>query len=437
MSHKQRLLERINNREAHISVVGLGYVGLPLAVAFAEAGFHVTALDIDSQKIERLKQGQSYIDDVTDAQLQAVLAAERFSPTVDYAALAEVDSVSICVQTPLNDKREPDLSSVQSVLGSLREVLHDGMLVILESTTYPGTTEEVVQPALVDEHYTIGNNLFVAFSGERLDPGNKTYQIHNTPKVIGGITQHSTDVTVALYETIIEQVVPVSSPTAAEMVKLLENTFRSVNIALANEMALACAALGLNVWEIIQAAATKPFGFMPFYPGPGVGGHCIPIDPHYLNWKLKTLNSSSRFIDLAETINNAMPQHVVTQIADALNDQAKSVRGSRILALGVAYKPNIDDMRESPALYVIDLLREKGADVVYHDPHVPELRLEDGQVMRSSPYSQELLAEADCVVILTNHASYNWAEIAHHSRVIVDTRNALAEQADVGKIIGL
>jgi UDP-N-acetyl-D-glucosamine dehydrogenase len=425
MSHKQELLNRIENRSALLSVVGMGYVGLPLAVEFAEAGFRVIALDLDQRKVDSLNQGESYIEDIPTSRLKPLVESGKLSATSNYADLLEVDALSICVPTPLRQTKDPDMSYIISAIDAIAEIAHAGMLVVLESTTYPGTTEEVIVPRLVGKNLQVGENVFVAFSPERIDPGNKTYGVRNTPKVVGGITPACSEVTAALYGTGVDHVVQVSSPTTAEMVKLLENTFRAVNIGLVNEMALMCDKLGIDVWEVITAAATKPFGFMPFYPGPGLGGHCIPVDPHYLSWKLKTLNYTARFIELASEINTSMPLHVMTKVTDALNQQSKAVRGSRIVVLGVAYKPNVDDVRESPALDIIELLRQKGADVVYHDPFVPSIRL-DGHHLESCGYSPELLHDADCVVIVTNHDWYNWQEVVDNSLIVVDTRNALA-----------
>ncbi|MEL6403666.1 MAG: nucleotide sugar dehydrogenase [Chloroflexota bacterium] len=436
MSHKADILSKIDARTAHVAVVGLGYVGLPLATEFAEVGFTVTAIDIDDTKIARLKDGISYIDDIASERLVPLLADNRLRPTSDYTSIGEVDAVCICVPTPVSDTKDPDMRYINQAVASIAEHATAGMLVVLESTTYPGTTEELVQPQFEALGLTVGESVFIAFSGERIDPGNAVYQVKNTPKVVGGVTPHCTEIATELYAHTIDTVVPVSSPTAAEVVKLLENTFRSVNIGLANEMAVMCDKLGVDVWEVIDAAATKPFGFMPFYPGPGVGGHCIPIDPHYLNWKLKTLNYNSRFIELASEINASMPHHVVHKVTDALNNVAKAVRGSQIVVLGVAYKPNIDDMRESPALEVIDLLIQKGADVVFHDPHIEQLRMGDA-VMTSCDYSDELLQSADCVVITTNHAWYDWAHVQSHSAVIVDTRNAIPKTGAGGIVVSI
>ncbi|MDQ7025858.1 MAG: nucleotide sugar dehydrogenase [Anaerolineae bacterium] len=422
-SKKQELLKKINDRTALISVVGMGYVGLPLAVEFAEAGFTVLALDVDTRKVELLNKGESYIEDIPTERLKALVDAGKFKATADYQDLKTVDAISICVPTPLRKTKDPDMSYIIRSIDSISAIAHEGLLVVLESTTYPGTTEEIIRPRLEKNGWEVGRDIFIAFSPERIDPGNQVYQVRNTPKVVGGITLDCTEVASTLYSTSVDTVVPVSSPTAAEMVKLLENTFRAVNIGLVNEMALMCDKLKIDVWEVIHAAATKPFGFMPFFPGPGLGGHCIPIDPHYLSWKLKTLNYTARFIELASEINTSMPLYVIDKITDALNDAAKAIRGSRIVVLGVAYKRNVNDVRESPALDVIELLRQKGADIVYHDPHVPQIKLEEGHTMTSCDYSNDLLHDADCVVIITDHDFYNWQDIVNRSRLIVDTRH--------------
>ncbi len=437
MTRHDTVLTLIQERNAHIGLIGAGYVGLPLATEFAEAGFCVTALDIDTRKIDAIQRGESYIEDVPAETLQRLVESGALQATADYSDLQAVDVVIIAVPTPLKPTKEPDMTYVIAATESLAEVVHDGLLVVLESTTYPGTTDEVIRPRLEQNGLHVGENLFIAFSGERIDPGNAAYGVHNTPKVIGGVTDSCTTLTTALYETIVAEVVPVSSPRTAEMVKLLENTFRAVNIALINEMALMCDKLGLDVWEVVDAAATKPFGFMPFYPGPGVGGHCIPIDPHYLSWKLRTLDYHARFIDLASDINTGMPAHVVTKITDALNQDAKAVNGARIVVLGVAYKPNVNDVRESPALHVMHLLQQKGGDVVYHDSHVPELRLPGGATLESGTYSDALLREADCVVIITNHADYDWQHVLSHSQRIVDTRNVYPNAQDDPRIVRL
>lgn len=437
MSHKEELLRRIESREARVGIVGLGYVGLPLAVEFAEAGFTVIGVDVTEEKVTMLNNGESYVGDISSERLAPLVRSGKFSASVDYGVLKDVDAVSICVPTPLRKTKDPDMSYVIKAVDSVAAVAHDGMLIILESTTYPGTTEELVEPKLRDEGFIIGDEVFIAFSPERIDPSNPTYGVRNTPKVVGGVTPACTEVAMALYQTAVDLVVSVSSPTAAEMVKLLENTFRAVNIGLVNEIALMCDKLGINVWEVIEAAKTKPFGFMPFYPGPGLGGHCIPIDPLYLSWKLKTLNYTARFIDLASEINTSMPLYVVTKIADALNEDGKSVKGAKVVVLGVAYKRDVDDMRESPALDVLHLLIQKGAHVSYYDPHVPSLRLEDGHALESETYSDSLLASADCVVIITDHSSIDWSHVTNTAKVVVDSRNATAKAPGTARIVSL
>lgn len=436
MSHKDQLLSKIQNRSATVAVVGLGYVGLPLVVEFAAAGFNVLGVDVMAEKVEQINQGHSYIEDVPTARMQPLVAQGKIRATTDYAELAQVEAISICVPTPLRKTKDPDMSFVVAAVEEIAKIAHPGMLIVLESTTYPGTTMELIVPKLEEQGLKAGETIFIAFSPERIDPGNKTYQVRNTPKVVGGVTPACSEVTAALYGTSIDHIVPVSSTTTAEMVKLLENTFRAVNIGLVNEVALMCDKLGVSVWEVIDAAASKPFGFMPFYPGPGLGGHCIPIDPLYLSWKLKTLNYTARFIELASEINTSMPHYVVTKVTDALNDVSKSVRGARIVVLGIAYKRDIDDVRESPALDVIELLRERGAQVVYHDPYVPSVRMSDG-VMTSDAYSTELLENADCVVIVTDHRAFDWQHVVDHSRIVVDTRNATKSVSGRARVLGL
>lgn len=435
MSYKQQLLDRLNKREAKVGIVGLGYVGLPLAVEFAEAGFSVIGLDVTREKVDMLNRGESYIMDIPTERLKPLVDSGRLCATTEYADLRQADTVSICVPTPLRKTKDPDMSFVVESVNSVAEVSHKGMLVVLESTTYPGTTEEIVRTKLNTKGFEIGEEVFVAFSPERIDPGNPQYGVRNTPKVVGGITPACTEVTVALYRTAVDTVVPVSSPTAAEMVKLLENTFRAVNIGLVNEMALMCDKLGVDAWEVIEAAKSKPFGFMPFYPGPGLGGHCIPVDPHYLSWKLKTLNYNARFIELASEINASMPLYVMTKITDALNDVGKAVRGSKVVVLGVAYKRDVNDVRESPALDILGLLHEKGANVVYNDPFIPQVRLEGESTMDSVDYSDQLLESADCVVIVTDHTSYDWQHVLDHSKLIVDTRHITPPRKGAANVV--
>ncbi len=435
MDFKQQLLDRLDKREARVSVVGLGYVGLPLAVEFAEAGFSVIGLDLDAKKVEHLNRGESYILDIPTERLKPLVEKGRLCATTNYEDLRQADTVSICVPTPLRKTKDPDMSFIIESVDAIAKICHEGMLIVLESTTYPGTTEEIIVPRMIHNGFHVGENVFVAFSPERIDPSNPKYNVRNTPKVVGGITPACAEVTQALYSTAVDQVVPVSSPTTAEMVKLLENTFRAVNIGLVNELALMCDKLGVDAWEVIQAAATKPFGFMPFYPGPGLGGHCIPIDPHYLSWKLKTLNYNARFIELASEINTSMPLYVMDKITNALNDEGKAVRGSRVVVLGVAYKRDVNDVRESPALDVIGLLQEKGAHVQYHDPHIPRIRLEGEATMDSSVYSDALLEAADCVVIVTDHRVYDWQHVLDHSRVVVDTRHVTSPRTGKARVV--
>ncbi len=424
MSHRETLTRRIEQREAHIAVIGLGYVGLPLAVVFAEAGHRVTGIDIDTSKVETINRGESHIDDIPQARVAPLVQAGLLSATSDFAVLSECDAVSICVPTPLNKTGDPDISYIISATDAIARYLHTAMLIVLESTTYPGTTAEVILPRLCEnvDGLEVGEHFFLCFSPERVDPGREDWTTRNTPKVMGGVTPACMRAGQTLYETAIERVVPVSSTQAAEMVKLLENTFRAVNIGLVNEVLLMCDRLELDAWEVIEAAATKPFGFMKFTPGPGLGGHCIPIDPLYLSWKLKTLNYNARFINLASEINRAMPHYWVTKVQDALNDAGKAVRGARVLILGVAYKRDVDDVRESPALDIIDLLVGKGAEVRYHDPYVAALAYNDTRMQRVESL-EPALAEADCVVIVTDHSSYDWAHIHCTARLLVDTRH--------------
>ncbi|MCS6836190.1 MAG: nucleotide sugar dehydrogenase [Anaerolineae bacterium] len=436
MSHKETLLKRIEQRTARLAIVGVGYVGLPLAVEFAREGFNVLAIDVDEKKVNALNRGQSYIDDIRSDDLRPLVEGGKLRASARYSDLADVDAISICVPTPLTKTKDPDMSYVIQSVESIAKVAHPGLLVVLESTTYPGTTEEILLPRLTEGGLVVGEDVFLAFSPERIDPGNQRYGVRNTPKVVGGITPACSEVTYALYSTAVEQVILVSSPTTAEMVKLLENTFRAVNIGLVNEMALMCDKLGIDVWEVIQAASSKPFGYMPFYPGPGLGGHCIPIDPLYLSWKLKTLNYTARFIELASEINTSMPIHVLGKVTEALNDEGKAVKGARIVVLGVAYKPDVSDVRESPALDIIELLRKKGAQVVYHDPFVPSVRLEEGS-MASSEYNDALLRQADCVVIVTHHKAYDWQHVVQHSKLIVDTRHVTKGLAGSARVVSL
>jgi len=418
---------KIRDRKARVGVIGMGYVGLPLAVEFAKAGFRVDGIDLDERKVKNINAGRSYIGDVTNKEIRGEIDAGRLAGTTDFEILREIDCVVICVPTPLRKTRDPDISYIVSALEEVAQRLHKGMLIVLESTTYPGTTEEIMLPRLTETGLKAGKDFFLAFSPERVDPGNRAWHTRNTPKVVGGITPACGQVAALLYSQAVDTVVPVSCSRAAEMIKLLENTFRSVNIALVNEIALICDRLGLEVWEIIEAAATKPFGFMPFYPGPGLGGHCIPIDPHYLSWKLRTLDYQARFIELAAEINSYMPHHVLSKVVDALNHQRKSVSGSRVLIMGVAYKRDTSDTRESPALDVLKLLRERGARVDYHDPFVPALVATssgNGAPMRSVPLTAARVRGYDCAVIVTDHGGIDYQMVVDNSRVVVDTRNA-------------
>jgi len=428
MSHADTLLERIANRTAKVGVVGLGYVGLPLAVEFGQAGFSVTGIDLDARKVDQINRGESYIQDVPTEAVAALVSAGKLTATADPGAVRDFDTINICVPTPLRKTKDPDLSFVVSAVEAIAGHLHPGMLVILESTTYPGTTEEVVQPILERGGLKAGVDFFLAFSPERVDPGNEKWTTKNVPKVVGGLTPDCARLAGALYRSSIDRVVEVSSPKVAEMVKLLENTFRAVNIGMVNELAMMCDRLGISVWEVVDAAATKPFGFMPFYPGPGLGGHCIPIDPFYLSWKVKEVGFEARFIELAGQVNGAMPHHVVDKITDALNAQCKAVNGANVLVMGVAYKRDIDDVRESPALDVIALLMKKGARVTYHDPFAPFI---DGHHwpgavdMTSVALTPESMAAADCVVVLTDHRQFDFAAVVRHARLVVDTRHAI------------
>ena len=424
---KSELLAKFNTHMACIAVIGLGYVGLPLAVAFAEAGLRVVGIDVDQTKIKAITRGHSYVEDVASARLARLTETagpHALSATSDFGALAACDAAIICVPTPLSKTRDPDVRFLIAAGESVARHVHPGMLVSLESTTYPGTTEELLRPMLEAGGLRAGRDFFLAFSPERIDPGRKDFLVENTPKVVGGLTADCLEVAVALYRQAIQTVVPVSSTQTAEMVKLLENTFRAVNIALVNEIAIMCDKLGIDVWEVIDAANTKPYGFMKFTPGPGVGGHCIPLDPHYLSWKLKTLNYNARFIQLAGEINSEMPRYWVNKVQDALNDVGKPLRGSEVLVLGVAYKKDVDDVRESPALDIIELLRAKGARVSYHDPHVPTVQ-HNGHALASVTNLPLAIKTADCVVVATDHSVYDWADITQHAALIIDTRHAL------------
>ena len=435
------LYTKIQNRQARVGVVGLGYVGLPLAVEFARSGFHVTGFDLSHERVDAVNAGVTYLGDVAEHTMRELVLSKRLKATMDFEEFADMDTVSICVPTPLRKTRDPDLTYIVSAIDELRPRLHRDQLIVLESTTYPGTTEELVRPKLEESGLVAGKDFFLAFSPERVDPGNKTYTTRNIPKVVGGVTPRCTELAAMLYAQCVDRVQRVSSARVAEMVKLLENTFRSVNIGLANEMALLCHSIGIDVWEVIEAAATKPFGFLPFYPGPGLGGHCIPIDPHYLSWKLRTLDYQARFIELAAEINGQMPHYVLSKVVDALNDQRKAVAGSRLLVIGVAYKRDTSDIRESPSLDVIKLLRERGAKVDYHDPHVPRLgagMAGPGPAASSIKLTPQTLKRYDCTVIVTDHKGIDYQKIVDGSKVVVDTRNATrGVRRGRGKVIKL
>jgi UDP-N-acetyl-D-glucosamine dehydrogenase len=418
----QLLQHKILEKRARVGVVGLGYVGLPLAVEFARAGFSVTGIDVNPEKTKRVNAGDSYVGDIPSATLKPLVESGKLHATTDFSAVLELDTINICVPTPLRKTKDPDMSFIVSSCQEIAHHFHAGQLVILESTTYPGTTEEVMLPILSKSGLEVGRDFFLCFSPERVDPGNPKFQTANIPKVVGGCTPVCTEMGRVLYSQALEQVIPVSSTQVAEMVKLLENTFRMINIGLVNEIALMCDRMGINVWEVIDAAATKPFGFMPFYPGPGLGGHCIPIDPFYLSWKTKQAGIEARFIELAGYINGQMPHFVIDKVQNALNDAGKPVKGSRIHVMGVAYKRNIDDLRESPALDVLLLLERRGGIVSYSDPYVPHLRL-DGLHLEAQPESAA--ANADCVVIITDHTGFDYRALVDRAPLIVDTRNAL------------
>ena len=424
---QQTLINQLEERSARIAVLGLGYVGLPLAVVFAETGFSVTGIDTAEDKVDSIMRGESHIQDVSNEQVARLVSSGKLNATTEFSVLQDIEAVSICVPTPLRKTGDPDLSFIMDATEDLARYIHPGMIVVLESTTYPGTTREILLPKFEEASGLIaGEDFYLAFSPERVDPGRKDWTTLNTPKIIGGITPTCSEVASTWYSQALQTVIQVSSSEVAEMVKLLENTFRMINIGLVNEMAMMCNRLGVDVWEVIDAAATKPFGFMKFTPGPGLGGHCIPIDPLYLSWKLRTLNYTARFIELASEINTSMPIYVVAKIQDALNEQRKPLKGSRVLVLGAAYKPDIADLRESPALDVIGLLENKGAQVSYHDPYITRLQHDDWE-KTSVPDLTETLREVDCVVIITNHSDYDYAAILREAELIVDTRNAIGD----------
>ena len=428
---KDELINRITNKQAQVGVIGLGYVGLPLLVEFASKGFRAIGFEVDESKAQRINEGQSYIGDVPAARLNEMVKSERLRATTDFNNLGDCDVIIICVPTPLRKTKEPDVSYILAAAEEIQKRLRRGQLIILESTTYPGTTDEVLLPMFEETGLKLDEDFLLAFSPERVDPGNPQFMTHNIPKVVGGVTPDSTLVATHLYSHIVNHVHSVSSARVAEAAKLLENTFRAVNIGMANEMARLCYALNIDTWEVIRAAATKPFGFMAFYPGPGIGGHCIPLDPHYLSWKARQHGFDSRFISLAEEVNSRMPEHVVQLVSDGLNDEQKAVKGSNVLLLGVAYKRDVDDVRESPALSIIDRLRAKGANVRYHDPFVKELRFDDahieasGEPLLSVPLTDEELGAADCLVIVTDHSDIDYKHVCSVAPLIVDTRNAL------------
>lgn len=428
------LIDKFGKLEGEIAVMGMGYVGLPLALALGEAGFDVWALDVDEKRVAQLRSGKSYLTDASDEAIRLLIAAGKLRATTEMRTIGRVDAVIICVPTPLTKNRAPDLSYIEAATQSIALHLRSPQLVVLESTTYPGTTEEVVLPHLENAGWQLGRDFYLAFSPERIDPGNKQYKIRQVPKVVGGVTQECTRIASALYSCVVDQVVPVSSPKVAECSKLLENIFRSVNIALINEMALLCDRMGIDVWEVIEAAATKPYGFMKFTPGPGLGGHCIPIDPFYLSWKAQEYGLHTKFIELSGEVNAAMPNHVLEKVTDALNSQGKSLKGSTVLMLGLAYKRGVNDTRESPSLKVAELLLSKGVHLLVNDPHVPHVEW-NGHVLESQPLSSELLTQADCLLLMTDHEDYDYAQIAKQAPIIVDTRNAFAGQQ--GNIVKL
>ena len=424
-NHFEELRRKIETHQAHVGVVGLGYVGLPLVVEFAQAGFCVTGIDIQQSKVDSIMKGESYIQDVPTSVLKPLVEAGKIRATTDFSVVGQLDTINICVPTPLRKTKDPDMSFIVSSCQEIAKYFHAGTLVILESTTYPGTTDELMLPMFERDDLKIGEHFFLCFSPERVDPGNPQYQTKNIPKVVGGITPACTQIGALFYQQALDTVVPVGSTRVAEMVKLLENTFRMINIGLANEIALMCDRMGINVWEVIDAAATKPFGFMPFYPGPGLGGHCIPIDPFYLSWKTKQAGIEARFIELAGYINGSMPHFIVDKIQNALNDHSKALKGSHVHVLGVAYKRDIDDVRESPALDIIHLLGKRGATVTYSDPWVPKLRADGVVPDMDSQDVDASVAKADCVLIVTNHKSFDYPKIVASAKLIVDTRNAL------------
>ena len=429
--------QKLETKTARVAVVGMGYVGLSLAVELAKSGLVVHRIDLDLERVNLLNRGESYLVDVASDVLAPLVAAGKLTATTGFEGTDAADAIVICVPTPLRKSKEPDISFILSAMEHLLPQLRRGQLMVLESTTFPGTTEEVVQPQLESRGFVIGQDFFLAFSPERVDPGNKRFTTANIPKVVGGVTRACTELAAALYRHVTSTVFEASSPRVAETAKLLENTFRSVNIALANELAIACRKIGVDPWEVIEAAATKPFGFMPFYPGPGIGGHCIPVDPLYLSWKIRLSGYEAQFIALADQVNRGMPEHVVTLVSDSLNDKSRSLRGANVLVLGVAYKPDVNDVRESPALEIIEMLMHKGARVSYADPYTPQLALGTGK-LAAVEASPETVAAADCVLILTNHSAFDYRMIADRATLVVDTRNALkAHRAGRATIVTL
>ena len=419
------LKNKIETREAQIGVIGLGYVGLPLAMEFVRAGFHVTGIDVDQEKVKKLNRGENYIQDIKDESVKNAVEMNQLSATSDFSVIQNLDAISICVPTPLNKQKNPDISFINQVMENMKDFIHHDMLIVLESTSYPGTTRELILPEMESKGLRVGHEFYLCFSPERIDPGNEKYKTANTPKILGGITPKCGEMGGFLYKTIVEQVVKVSSPETAEMVKLLENTFRAINIGLANEVAIMCEKLGIDVWEVIDAAATKPFGFMKFTPGPGLGGHCIPIDPHYLSWKLKTLDYNARFIELAAEMNTSMPLHMVDLVREGLNRNGKGIFGSQIIILGVAYKKNVNDVRESPALDVMKLLKNDGAELSFYDPYVSFVGLNGNRMMGIETLTKETLKNSDAIIILTDHDQIDFQFVEENSDLIIDSRNVI------------
>ncbi len=419
------LKNKIENRDAQIGVIGLGYVGLPLAMEFVRAGFHVTGIDVDQEKVKKLNRGENYIQDIKDESVKNAVEMNQLSATSDFSVIQNLDAIFICVPTPLNKQKNPDISFINQVMENMKDFIHHDMLIVLESTSYPGTTRELILPEMESKGLRAGHEFYLCFSPERVDPGNEKYKTANTPKILGGITPKCGEMGEFLYETIVEQVVRVSSPETAEMVKLLENTFRAINIGLANEVAIMCEKLGIDVWEVIDAAATKPFGFMKFTPGPGLGGHCIPIDPHYLSWKLKTLDYNARFIELAAEMNTSMPFHMVDLVREGLNHNGKGIFGSQIIIIGVAYKKNVNDVRESPALDVMKLLDNDGAELSFYDPYVSFVRLNGNRMMGIETLTKETLNNSDAIVIMTDHDQIDFQFVEENSDLIIDSRNVI------------